>query len=228
MRGHPLVSRAWRSRDGVRELVWRGFSDFCLGFHFDRGDEGRSWTLLLGPVAAHWRGTRPGDFLEVSLSALLQGEESPGLASASAGWKWNTDEHTLWSASWPWWRYTRWTTIRWESYETEPVDVWERVPVWLPEGVRYVNVEMAAWARGWSWLPRFTWQRGYSARVTPETPTPIPGKGTMPYNCGPDAIYSLSCGVDTPGRTGLTQAIGQFVSSVLRDRRGDWLYGEEE
>lgn len=70
-------------------------------------------------------------------------------------------------------------------------------------------------------LTLYTWKRprwfAHSMkRVEIDCPEgiPHPGKGTMSYNCGPDATYGM-----TTGRCNtIEEGIGQLVGSVLNDR----------
>lgn len=52
------------------------------------------------------------------------------------------------------------------------------------------------------------------ADIEPVTGVPIPGKGENSWDCGDDAIYSLSCPANS-----VEEAIGAFVTTVLRDRQ---------
>lgn len=87
----------------------------------------------------------------------------------------------------------------------------EHVPLPLPEGVMKAKVTLTedSWSRA-----RWFTKRMRFARVEPERPAPVPGKGESGYDCGPDAIYSMSCKAGSS-----PEAIGRFVESVLRTRR---------
>ncbi len=54
----------------------------------------------------------------------------------------------------------------------------------------------------------------FTTVVEPGKPVPVPGKGENSWDCGDDAIYSLSTG----GRS-VESAVAKMVESALRDRR---------
>lgn len=62
-------------------------------------------------------------------------------------------------------------------------------------------------------LPYFKSVKRY-ATVDMAKPIPHPGKGTTGYNCGPDALYGLSCEAST-----VEEAIGKVVACVLDSRK---------
>lgn len=50
--------------------------------------------------------------------------------------------------------------------------------------------------------------------IEPDKPVPVPGKGESDYDCGDDAIYSISTGGQS-----VESAVAKMVESALRDRR---------
>ena len=121
----------------------------------------------------------------------------------------------------------------WWSFRFNPADVVlgaskysrsegesSRVQVPLPEGCYGGDVELyeARWKR-----PRWPFvHRVKRARIELEVPIPVPGKGESDWDCGDDAVYSLTVSAQTPER-----AIGAMVESVLTTRRRyggqDWV-----
>lgn len=83
--------------------------------------------------------------------------------------------------------------------------------VQLPEGDYPATVEMveASWKR--PRLPKVT--RVRRAHVVPAIPIQVPGKGENSWDCGDDAVYSMTCNADTPA-----EACQKLAESVLRDR----------
>lgn len=86
-----------------------------------------------------------------------------------------------------------------------------RIP--MPEANYEATVKMVRfrWKRR-----RLPWASQTVLKADVEIPDgiPHPGKGTMDYNCGPDATYGLCA----PARDA-EEAVGMVVASVLRDRR---------
>ena len=56
-------------------------------------------------------------------------------------------------------------------------------------------------------------ERVVRAEITPDTPIPHPGKGENSWDCGEDAIHSLTCQASTTH-----DAVGEIVKAVLRSR----------
>lgn len=80
-----------------------------------------------------------------------------------------------------------------------------------------VSLEEHTWRR-----PRWPFPRRlYRADIEVEGGVPVPGKGESDYDCGEDAIFSMTCLAHTP-----EEAVGRFVESTLtrRQRYGgrDW------
>lgn len=85
--------------------------------------------------------------------------------------------------------------------------------MYLPEGPLPVKVTLQfdSWKRSrWPWPQHM--RRAKVEVIDPEG-APVPGKGTMPYNCGADAIYSSVMPVST-----VEEAVAKMTESVLRDR----------
>lgn len=91
------------------------------------------------------------------------------------------------------------------TYDTKCVEI----P--MPEAIypARVDFEESVWT-----FPRWPWPtRRLGCTITPDTPIPCPGKGENSWDCGEDAIHSLSCSATTTH-----DAVGEIVKSVMRDR----------
>jgi hypothetical protein len=125
--------------------------------------------------------------------------------------------HMVSSSSTPWWREGSFDPVdflfgRGKS-ELETLSV-HKVEIPMPEGVYHWKIEMQ---RRTMWRPRWPFKRDgleYSARPLDGEAIPFPGKGTMSYNCGPDAL----CGQSGPEAT-VEMAISKIVHSVLDSRK---------
>ena len=96
------------------------------------------------------------------------------------------------------------------EYSSETLQVLE-VVVPMPEGNYPSTVTMRedTWKR-----PRWFPMRLLRADVDLKVPIPHHGKGTCDYNCGDDALHSLSCVAATP-----EQAIAKAMEAAMRSRR---------
>jgi hypothetical protein len=115
-------------------------------------------------------------------------------------------------------------TPKWRQGSLHPVDVLlgsprykravlrrETAQLALPEWTYHATVELVedTWSR-----PRWPWPRRLlRAEVTPATPVPVPGKGENSWDCDDDAVYGMTVVAGT-----VSEAVGAFVASVLRDR----------
>jgi len=115
----------------------------------------------------------------------------------------------------PWWRHGAWhplDTVLGRSRHSSELIEERAVKIPLPEGAydAVAKLERCAWKRA-----RWPFAR-VVLRVSIDVPKgiPVPGKGENSYDCGPDATYGLSCSART-----VEQGIGEYVASVLRDRR---------
>lgn len=139
------------------------------------------------------------------------------LARADGGtWRWSFWHPTdSWSSKTPKWRNGSWCPLtsilgRWEFSEEVLGTTQAVVP--MPEGTYPATVTMdrATWRR-----KRFPFisKTMLGAKVEVEGGIGHPGKGENAWDCGDDAIYSISCRAAT-----VEEAIGQMVASVLRNR----------
>lgn len=95
------------------------------------------------------------------------------------------------------------------EYEEQQVDA-QRTFIPMPEGAYPATVNLFRVRRGRQrWLKEIYIQ----ARITPDKPVGIPGKGENAWDCDDDAIYEMSCQANT-----ISQAVAKFVQSALRDR----------
>lgn len=212
-----------------------------IGWSFGKGHCGASVTLhhpgdddsISGHVAV------PGIYLYFGLERLLSERLQRFLGlynpDANVGGKyisrrigWSIHDWTFWARLWdndnrwscddPWW----WSF----TFSLNPLDIFGRrrysseviqeqeVEVPMPEGSYMATVKICAdsWTRpGFPWWPLT--KMILRAHVDDMEPIPHPGKGTMSYNCGPDALHGICCPARNP-----EEAIGKIVSSVLRDR----------
>lgn len=124
----------------------------------------------------------------------------------------------LWGKPWDWTAKDRWRHpifhiddffLGRQVYSEQTVAE-DRVTIPMPEGPYpgTVRIFESAWKR-----PRWFAHRMIRATVTPDTPIPIPGKGTASWNCGEDATHSLTTPADT-----VRKAVLATIESVLRTR----------
>lgn len=90
-----------------------------------------------------------------------------------------------------------------------------------------VRIEASTYTRErWRWWPIL--DRRLYATIELEKPPVIPGKGENSYDCGDDAIYSMSCSVGP--HDSIEEAIGKYIAAVLKYRRkrsGSYVYPRE-
>ena len=87
----------------------------------------------------------------------------------------------------------------------------EKVEIPMPEGIYLATVRLEHVETK---RPRWFGSSFRCARVDPETPIPVPGKGENAWDCGEDALYSSS----VPDVRTVPEAVGRVVASVLRSR----------
>jgi len=97
------------------------------------------------------------------------------------------------------------------KYKSEDIET-VHVPFAMPEA--HYTLTVRRFRSTW-WRPRFPWWkiRLLRAEVEPSNPVPVPGKGENSWDCGDDAIHSLT----TPAKT-VGEAVGSFFDSVDRQR----------
>jgi len=87
-----------------------------------------------------------------------------------------------------------------------------QVPFAMPEAHYTLTIKRfrSTWMR-----PRLPWFKHelLRAEIKPSKPVPVPGKGENSYDCGDDAIHSLTCPATTVG-----EAVGSFFESIDRQR----------
>ena len=170
---------------------------------------------------------------------------------------WNIwrDPFDSWSSDTPWWRHGNlhfrprdwriWRLIRKALGRNRYGErIVSGAPLFNPDDILRTRV---LWSRtvlvplpegsvpcvfAWTLFETGDWpypaQRWRAFVVTPATPLPVPGKGENSWDCGPDAIYSMSMSSDC---TRLDDAVGRVVASVYRDRlayAGSEVYVERE
>ena len=83
--------------------------------------------------------------------------------------------------------------------------------VYLPEGSYEVDItlSLSTWKR-----PRWPFpKRVYRAEIRSESGIPVPGKGESSWDCGSDAVYSLTL----PAKD-VQEAVAAMTRSVLKTR----------
>lgn len=125
---------------------------------------------------------------------------------------WHTADS--WESGTPWWQYGCfhfWDFLAGKPKYSSRILSEHAVELAFPEGVYSAKVQLkeAQWVRA-----RWFTQRWCNAEVTLEKPPAVPGKGENSWDCGEDAIYSLSC----PAAT-LEEAMAKYTEAVYNSRR---------
>lgn len=158
----------------------------------------------------------------------MERETSVGLDLSGDTGAWGTfvwrfwNDPNEWHAGTPWWRYAYIDIadrlLGPTKYTSEVVEETGAI-IHFPEADYPVTVkeEFATWTRPTFFgfrLPfkPFTLKRR-SFEITPEKPVPIPGKGENSWDCGDDAVYSMTVRVDSADA-----ALRRFIQSVERTR----------
>ncbi len=227
-RGFPWHGRTWwrpwrdRSFLGSITLEWNIKLRWVLGASFgsddDRGFVGSVSTPLF---SLYWGLPYKGAY------EVESWEFSVRLVEGYIHWNLGTDPMGGWDSRDPW---------RWLSGCKEIAEIFfgsraysartissERVPIPFPEGtcMGTVLLEECSWKRPW-WPGTLRVRR---ATVTPDKPSPVPGKGESEWDCGPDAIHSSSFPAHNAA-----EAVGHFMGQVLQTRRkrgAPWGYDEK-
>jgi hypothetical protein len=117
-----------------------------------------------------------------------------------------------WSKSQPWWWSFTLHPVDWifgkTQYSTREIRSFPNIPLKICEHEVYpakVRLFESTWKR-----PRWRARKIVRAEVEVEGGVTHPGKGTMSYNCGDDALFSLT----TPASSA-KEALAKFRDSVL-------------
>ncbi|HEX5426636.1 MAG TPA: hypothetical protein VFW94_24200 [Candidatus Acidoferrales bacterium] len=216
--------RAWLYGGGHRTLAhceWVFFTHFC-GVNFTlggRGDEDCISFSLACWLFSFWFAldwTWLQNVLLAAFSVEKYEDRELSLSWHDGAFFWN-----LWTPSMEWSkakhgrRQGAWhpvdTIFGRNIYEEVPIRE-SRIEIPMPECPYPATVKFyeARWRRR-RWP--FGWKRFLRADITPDTPIPFPGKGESAWDCGEDAMHSLTCTSTTDW-----EAIGAAVQSVMRSR----------
>lgn len=185
--------------------------------------EGEVGLMLEGPIGECWL-SFPGHWPIIERVQELAGVdnyESVNVVHAtfhhnSFWWEFMHSADSWSPSSTPWWRKASFDFEKLVFGDSEIIDK-------VIEPVRDIEVAMPEGTYRWTALLK---QRTVQRRWTSEVFTiadlncheghqiPVPGKGTMSYNCGPDATY----GTHMPARN-VEEAIGKLIGGILHDRR---------
>lgn len=141
-------------------------------------------------------------------------------------WNFGSDDYG-WTKGRPKWKDGSWRPLGFDMRQTDPVVVETReVLVPMPERSYRgtATVTEAYW--GFSKLPRFFHERKRHVDIEmhPGEQIGVPGKGENAWDCGDDAIFSMSTAERTP-----EDAVGKLVASALRTRKKyGWSYAPSE
>jgi hypothetical protein len=137
-----------------------------------------------------------------------------GIHVRNGGIDWNLWADTMsWSKKTPRWKDGHIALVELllgrTRYESFPIE--ERiVSIPMPEGIYKAVVHHTedVWRRRW-----WTCKRVKRVKMEMKQGIPVPGKGTCSYNCGNDAIYSMSCPANN-----IARGVGHLVGSILQSR----------
>jgi hypothetical protein len=206
------TGRAWLYLDHyVFRVEWHFFHwTFCkLGVAFGDYEDSITFTCSnpLFSLYLGLEGVRPGLFPE--------GRECSLAIHDNALWinPWSRSDE--WHARDPWW--VRGLTLHLDdlllgtSTHTRRILRTQSILVPMPEGTYPATATLfeSTWKR-----PRWFTERLVRCDITVPGGIPMEGKGENSWDCGEDAVYSLTC----PAHT-IEEAIGQLVTSVLRSRQ---------
>ena len=207
----------WRTPLGRFHAEWSIPSRFCHAeFTIGGGDDETLKVSVATPIAALW--------FDWSVSWWRPGwprQYRIGLHDWAVHVDWGTDEFGDFRSG-PGFRAAGWR--RWHLDLARAVfgkvvctnTTLKTVPTEIPtpEGVHPAQVRFfeSVWRRsGWPWFPLT--RRLVRAEIEMRVPVPVPGKGENSWDCGPDAIHSLTCVAST-----VPEAVGAMVESYMRQR----------
>ncbi len=235
-----MHGRAWIQRlgaDGEEDwnsptlrLSWNFRSTFChLQVHADGGENDVTWSAALPPVAL-WVSVdrvpkKVFEILGVDFSSRKAHdhiyEREVGLSVHDWALWWNIWMPTMQSSSTdPKWRRGCFNVVDrlfGKSDRTETPLATEAVVVRMPEKIYPATVKTvrSTWFRPrWPFTfgPKDLYYESLFSTITPDEPIPVPGKGENAWDCGDDAIYSLS------SEGGAISAVSKLTESVTRTR----------
>ncbi len=231
--GPPTEGRCWFHFDdefgNCLGFEWNLWSRFCqLGFKIKGCDEDVKAFIAFPPVAfwVNFENRKLNKLLDKYIKGYESKTTEISIFSNSIYWKLWENTHE-WSSKTPKWKNGSFDVLnfflgknKYSERDIENSDV--EIP--MPEGSYKGNVRMfeSTWKR-----PRWFANRLIRADVNVENdPIPIPGKGTMSYNCGDDATYSMTCPANS-----IEEAVGKMVGNTLRTRKkygGTWKWERNE
>lgn len=217
--GPPIEGRCWFwFDDGCNSLrfSWSLRSRFChVELIVKENDDDICVSVAFPPIAL-WFAITNIRFRKW-LNSKIEGYESKEIGltihDGSIWWK-------LWANRWSWSN----KTPKWKDGNFNFIDFFfgkkeynslelenKEIIVPMPEKTYKGRIKLTedTWKR-----PRWFMDRVYRAHVDMDEPIPFPGKGTMSYNCGDDALHGLTC----PAKS-IEEAIGKIVEDVLKTRR---------
>lgn len=120
-----------------------------------------------------------------------------------------------WGAKDPWWWQFNVCPVDIllgrQKYSDETIRT-GRCIVPMPEGGYWASYKVfeSAWKR-----PRWPWpKRATRVEIENDEPIPLPGKGTMPYNCDDDACYWITMAL----KGSVADAAREYAEDIVRDR----------
>lgn len=144
---------------------------------------------------------------------------------------WNIWENDMeWKSAWPWYRNGSFCPVNFVFGRKKYAEIIlqkGKLKIPMPEATYIADYKLLIWTQKrprWSWWPMS--RNGFSGNVEIKNGIPIPGKGENSWDCGPNAIMSMSC----PARN-KQDLIGAVVKSVMRDRykyHGSEVYNERD
>jgi hypothetical protein len=215
--------RCWHHYQKLRNwLEARGW----LIFNFDKNHRYElGWSYSLGDTFCHCYNqikegkitislAVPGLAIWLHLETLWYGIENReiGIRIHNYGIYWNlwTDDNERYSklrnGNW----YPLDTLFGRMEYSQEKVK-WEEVIIAMPEG----NYKARAKCYNCYWKRKIGFKKKRKrVEIEIENGIPVPGKGTESYNCGEDAVYSITMNTES-----VEEGIGKLVTSILETRK---------
>lgn len=209
--GRSWLSTPWATLG----LCWQiPTPHWIVAFEFGGGDGhlfGASFACGLFALWFHWE---PAKWREVKDRSYQLSWHGGGIWGQWGTNQWGDMED--WSSP-PWWRRWHFDPMDFlfgrQKYTARDLDtVVTTVPA--PEGAYPASIRFfeSTWTRPrWPWWPLT--RRRDRADIELQKPVPIPGKGENSWDCGEDAIHSLTCPASTVG-----EAVAAVVESYTRTR----------
>ena len=220
---HGRTKALWRDGRGWLRTPW-GTISLCwafptrfyhIGVLIGGGDGQFFGTQVACGLFALWFHWEPAKWREVKSQSYQLSIHGGGLWCQWGTNRWG--EMEAFSSKCPWWRQWHFDPLdflfgRQKHRERDLEAVETLVPT--PEGGVLATVRLfeSTWERRrWPWWPLTRCLD--RAEIELREPIPVPGKGENSWDCGEDAIYSLTC----PART-VSEAVAAVVESYTRTR----------